>query len=55
MINYPENSTEITEVEWAQWIAYEWAAELSDPREDVYALMDGGPGTGLITVSDVTV
>ncbi len=28
---------------WADGIAREWAAELSDPREDVYSLSDGRP------------
>jgi hypothetical protein len=28
---------------WMQGIAREWAAELSDPREDIYSLEDGKP------------
>lgn len=28
---------------WAQGIASEWSAELSDPREDIYTLDDGKP------------
>ncbi len=28
---------------WAQGIASEWSAELSDPREDIYTLDDGQP------------
>lgn len=28
---------------WMQGIAREWAAELSDPREDIYTLEDGKP------------
>ena len=28
---------------WMQGIAKEWAAELSDPREDLYTLTDGTP------------
>ncbi len=28
---------------WMQGIAKEWAAELSDPREDLYTLADGTP------------
>jgi hypothetical protein len=28
---------------WLQGIAREWAAELSDPREDIYTLEDGKP------------
>ncbi len=28
---------------WTQGIAREWAAELSDPREDLYTLEDGTP------------
>lgn len=28
---------------WMQGIAREWAAELSDPREDIYTLEDGTP------------
>jgi hypothetical protein len=28
---------------WMQGIAQEWAAELGDPREDLYTLEDGKP------------
>lgn len=28
---------------WMQGIAREWAAELEDPREDLYTLEDGKP------------
>ena len=28
---------------WMQGIAREWAAEVSDPREDIYTLEDGKP------------
>jgi hypothetical protein len=28
---------------WAEWIAHEWADDVSDPREDVYTLADGSP------------
>lgn len=28
---------------WANGVAAEWSAELSDPREDVYTLNDGQP------------
>ena len=28
---------------WTQGITREWAAELSDPREDIYTLEDGTP------------
>ena len=28
---------------WRQGIAREWAAELRDPREDIYTLEDGKP------------
>ena len=28
---------------WLQGIAQEWAAELGDPREDLYTLEDGKP------------
>lgn len=28
---------------WMQGIAREWAAELSDPREDIYTAEDGSP------------
>jgi hypothetical protein len=28
---------------WMRLIAREWAAELSDPREDIYTLEDGEP------------
>jgi len=28
---------------WAQGIASEWSAELSNPREDIYTLDDGQP------------
>jgi hypothetical protein len=28
---------------WMQGIAREWAAELHDPREDIYTLEDGKP------------
>jgi hypothetical protein len=28
---------------WAQGVAAEWSAELSDPREDIYTLADGKP------------
>ncbi len=31
---------------WAEGIAREWAQELSDPREDIYTLEDGGPVDG---------
>jgi hypothetical protein len=30
-------------VYWMQGIAKEWAAELSDPREDIYTVGDGQP------------
>ena len=30
-------------VAWMQGIAREWAAELSDPRQDIYTLEDGTP------------
>ena len=28
---------------WADGVASEWSAELSDPREDIYTLDDGQP------------
>ena len=28
---------------WMRGLAQEWAAELSDPREDIYTLDDGRP------------
>ena len=28
---------------WSLGVAREWAAELSDPREDIYSLEDGQP------------
>lgn len=28
---------------WANGIGAEWAAELSDPREDIYTMEDGQP------------
>lgn len=28
---------------WMQGITREWAAELGDPREDIYTLEDGKP------------
>jgi hypothetical protein len=28
---------------WANGVASEWSAELSDPREDIYTLDDGQP------------
>ena len=28
---------------WADGVASEWSAELSDPREDIYPLNDGQP------------
>jgi hypothetical protein len=28
---------------WAEGIAREWQAELSDPREDIYTIEDGEP------------
>lgn len=31
---------------WASGIAREWAAELGDPREDIYTLEDGKPVDG---------
>jgi hypothetical protein len=31
---------------WIRGIAREWAAELSDPREDIYTLEDGEPVDG---------
>jgi hypothetical protein len=31
---------------WMAGIAQEWIAELSDPREDLYALADGEPVDG---------
>jgi hypothetical protein len=30
-------------IAWTQGIAKEWAAELADPREDLYTLRDGHP------------
>jgi len=32
-----------TDRAWMQGIAREWAAELLDPREDIYTLDDGTP------------
>jgi hypothetical protein len=32
--------------DWMSGIGREWAAELSDPREDIYALEDGMPMDG---------
>jgi hypothetical protein len=31
---------------WANGVASEWSAELSDPREDIYTLNDGQPVNG---------
>ncbi len=31
---------------WMLGIAHEWAAELSDPREDIYTMEDGEPIDG---------
>ena len=31
---------------WMQGVAREWAAELADPREDIYTLDDGEPLDG---------
>jgi hypothetical protein len=31
---------------WMAGIAREWAAELSDPREDIYTISDGEPIDG---------
>jgi len=31
---------------WAEGVACEWAAELTDPREDIYTLSDGEPVNG---------
>jgi hypothetical protein len=28
---------------WAEGVAREWAAELTDPREDIYSFEDGEP------------
>lgn len=28
---------------WADGVASEWSAELSDPREDIYTIEDGQP------------
>ena len=28
---------------WPHWIAAEWSAELTDPREDIYTMDDGRP------------
>jgi hypothetical protein len=28
---------------WMAGVAYEWADELSDPREDIYTMADGEP------------
>jgi hypothetical protein len=33
----------MVETAWMTGIANEWAAELSDPREDIYELTDGEP------------
>lgn len=32
--------------DWIRGIAKEWAAELGDPREDIYTLEDGKPLDG---------
>jgi hypothetical protein len=39
----PEPGEEDAGIAWAQGIAREWAAELADPREDIYTLEDGEP------------
>jgi hypothetical protein len=31
---------------WMAGLAHEWAAEVSDPREDIYTLEDGEPVDG---------
>jgi hypothetical protein len=42
LVLLPEE-TDAEERSWSALIAQEWAAELSDPREDVYTLADGEP------------
>jgi hypothetical protein len=39
----PEPGEDDGGIAWVQGIAREWAAELADPREDIYTLEDGEP------------
>ena len=42
----PEDQDEEFSDAWMKGIAREWAAELGDPREDIYTLEDGEPIDG---------
>lgn len=37
------DTSELTDDEWAAFVAQGLAAELNDPREDIYTLEDGKP------------
>ena len=39
----PTRDEDDTGLAWADGVAREWHAELSDPREDIYTLADGEP------------
>lgn len=39
----PAQTTDEADAAWMPAVAREWAAELSDVREDVYSLEDGAP------------
>ncbi len=39
----PASDEADADAEWSNGIAREWHAELSDPCEDIYSLLDGAP------------
>ncbi len=42
----PSDSEDDAGAAWMAGIAREWAAELSDPQEDIYTMADGDPVDG---------
>ena len=41
-----QEQEDVAEGAWAAGIAREWAADWSDPREDIYTITDGEPVDG---------
>ena len=46
LVVLPTDSEDDTGDAWMSGVAHEWAAELSDPREDIYTIADGEPVDG---------
>lgn len=46
VLTLPARQEDEAAAEWMALIAYAWADELRDPREDIYTLEDGEPIDG---------